>query len=78
MGKQPPPRDALIPDGEVVETVEAIEKKKKSKDEKPMASVGETLSFIFACGPKIKAIFILGCISGIGNGEFICGSSRER
>lgn len=66
------PRDALVPDGElVVDTIEAIEKQKKDKKKKkeePMASVTETMSFVFACGPRIRFIFILGCIAGIGNG----------
>ena len=67
MGRQPTPRDALVQEDEVLGTVEKIKKGKKKKEE-PMASVSETMSFIFACGPKIRFVFILGCISGIGNG----------
>lgn len=66
---QPAPRDALMPEGEVVETIETIEKaKKEKKKEEAMASVSETLSFVFQCGPKIKFTFFCGCFFGILNG----------
>jgi ATP-binding cassette, subfamily B (MDR/TAP), member 1 len=34
----------------------------------PQASVGETLSFVFECGPKMTWIFFAGVLGGIGNG----------
>ena len=64
--QQPAPRDALMPEGEVVETIE--KSKKEKKKEEPMASVSETFSFVFACGPKVQVIFVIGCIAGILNG----------
>jgi ATP-binding cassette subfamily B (MDR/TAP) protein 1 len=38
------------------------------KNQKPMASMSETLSFVFQCGPKVQYIFIIGCIGGFLNG----------
>jgi ATP-binding cassette, subfamily B (MDR/TAP), member 1 len=32
------------------------------------ATIGETLSFVFECGPKLTYIFIAGVLGGIGNG----------
>jgi ATP-binding cassette subfamily B (MDR/TAP) protein 1 len=40
---------------------------KKKKDE-AMASVSETMSFVFGCGFKVRFIFVLGCIAAFGNG----------
>jgi ATP-binding cassette, subfamily B (MDR/TAP), member 1 len=34
----------------------------------PQATVGETLSFVFECGPKMTWIFFAGVIGGIANG----------
>lgn len=71
MNRQPAPRDVLVPEDELFETVENIEKKKKEKKEKkqePMATVGETLSFVFACGPMVTFTFFMGCFAGICNG----------
>jgi len=34
----------------------------KKKANKPMASMSETLSFAFQCGPRVTWIFVLGCI----------------
>lgn len=39
----------------------------KKKDD-PMASVGETMSFVFGCGFRIRCIFVMGCIAAFGNG----------
>lgn len=66
--QQPAPKDALVPEDEVIETIETIEKRKKEKKTEPMASVGETLSFVFSCGPRVKFAFFLGCFAGICNG----------
>jgi ATP-binding cassette subfamily B (MDR/TAP) protein 1 len=43
-------------------------KTKKKKEVKPMASLGETLSFVFECGPRLKFLFALGMTGGILNG----------
>lgn len=41
---------------------------KEKKKAKPMASMSETLSFVFQCGPRVTWIFVLGCIGGLLNG----------
>ena len=41
---------------------------RKKKDEKKMASIGETLSFVMGCGPRVKFLFALGLFAGILNG----------
>ena len=33
-----------------------------------MASVGDTFSFVFECGFKVRCIFVIGCIAAFGNG----------
>jgi ATP-binding cassette subfamily B (MDR/TAP) protein 1 len=43
-------------------------KGKKKKETKPMASVSETMQFVFGCGPKVKWLFTLGFIGAILNG----------
>jgi ATP-binding cassette, subfamily B (MDR/TAP), member 1 len=45
-------------------------KKKKGapKKQQQQASMGETLSFVFECGPKITLIFFAGVIGGVLNG----------
>ena len=43
-------------------------KEGKGKESKPQASVTETLAFAFQCGPKVRALFALGCFSGVLNG----------
>jgi ATP-binding cassette subfamily B (MDR/TAP) protein 1 len=40
---------------------------KKKKDDQ-MASVSETMSFVFACGFRVRLFFVVGCIAGFGNG----------
>ena len=50
---------------------EASQNEAKNKEEKkdaPMASVGETMSFIFQCDWKVKSLFFFGCLAAIGNG----------
>ena len=42
--------------------------KKTKKKPNATASVGETLSFVWGCGPKTSALFCLGILGGIGNG----------
>jgi ATP-binding cassette, subfamily B (MDR/TAP), member 1 len=32
------------------------------------ASIGDTLTFVFECGPKVTTLFALGCLGGILNG----------
>jgi ATP-binding cassette subfamily B (MDR/TAP) protein 1 len=39
----------------------------KKKDD-PMASVSETMSFVFGCGSKVRLFFVFGCIAAFGNG----------
>jgi ATP-binding cassette, subfamily B (MDR/TAP), member 1 len=34
----------------------------------PQVTMGETLSFIFDCGPRITLLFVIGVIGGIANG----------
>jgi ATP-binding cassette subfamily B (MDR/TAP) protein 1 len=41
---------------------------KKIPKPKVQASVGETMSFVFGCGPKTTALWCLGFLGGIGNG----------
>jgi ATP-binding cassette, subfamily B (MDR/TAP), member 1 len=43
-------------------------KKDKTTAALPQASVGETLSFVFECGPKMSWIFFAGILGGIANG----------
>lgn len=43
-------------------------KDSKKKDAKPMASVGETLGFVFELGGKMQSVFFLGIFAGIANG----------
>jgi ATP-binding cassette subfamily B (MDR/TAP) protein 1 len=40
----------------------------KEKKDDPMASVGDVMSFVFACGFKIRCFFVMGCIAAFGNG----------
>lgn len=42
--------------------------KKKKEAPKPQASMGETLDFVFQCGPRITWIFFVGCLGGFLNG----------
>lgn len=51
--------------GSVASGDDAAAKKKKAK---PMASIWETLNFIFECGFRIRFLFVIGTISAIGNG----------
>ncbi|CAB9525108.1 Leptomycin B resistance protein pmd1 [Seminavis robusta] len=44
------------------------DKKKKKKTPKPSASASETLSFVFACGPNVTVLFLLGVLGGMCNG----------
>jgi ATP-binding cassette subfamily B (MDR/TAP) protein 1 len=41
---------------------------KKAKTTKPEATLGETFSFVFGCGAKVKLLFVLGVIGAILNG----------
>ncbi|KAL7567824.1 hypothetical protein ACA910_000571 [Epithemia clementina (nom. ined.)] len=41
---------------------------KKKPQEKKMASISETLSFVFGCGIRVKLLFAVGVIAGILNG----------
>lgn len=43
-------------------------KAKAKKDEKPMATVGETLDFAFQCGITVKILFCLGFVGAFLNG----------
>ena len=43
-------------------------KKKKTAAPKPMASVSETMQFVWHCGPRIQVIFFVGALAGIANG----------
>ena len=43
-------------------------KKKKKKGPQPMASLSDTMSFVFACGPRMKLLFALGMVGGLANG----------
>jgi ATP-binding cassette subfamily B (MDR/TAP) protein 1 len=43
-------------------------KKKTPKVKQDIASIGETLSFVFDCGIRTKILFAVGVIGGIGNG----------
>jgi ATP-binding cassette, subfamily B (MDR/TAP), member 1 len=42
--------------------------KKKKKKPPLMASIGETLSFVWECGPRIQMLFVLGVVGGLANG----------
>jgi ATP-binding cassette subfamily B (MDR/TAP) protein 1 len=44
------------------------EAKPKAKTIKPEATLGETFSFVFGCGAKVKLLFALGVVGGILNG----------
>lgn len=46
----------------------ADKKKKKKKEKKQMASLGETLSFVFECGGMVQFLFFTGVLAGILNG----------
>ena len=46
----------------------AANKKDKATTPKPMASVSETMSFVWACGTRIQLIFALGALAGVANG----------
>ena len=46
----------------------ALAKKDATSTAPPQATIGETLSFVFDCGPKLTWIFFIGVIGGIGNG----------
>lgn len=39
-----------------------------NKKAKPMASLGETLAFVFQCGSRIQFLFIIGFCAGVLNG----------
>ena len=41
---------------------------KKKKEAAPQASMAETLDFAFQCGPRVKCLFLIGCITGVLNG----------
>jgi ATP-binding cassette, subfamily B (MDR/TAP), member 1 len=43
-------------------------KKKKKTKPQPMASMGETMSFIWECGPRIQVLFVVGVLGGLANG----------
>jgi ATP-binding cassette, subfamily B (MDR/TAP), member 1 len=43
-------------------------KKQDIVDAIPQATMGETLSFVFECGPKMTWIFVAGVIGGVANG----------
>lgn len=49
------------------QSVHSSEEKKK-KEAKQKASIGETLEFVWACGPRVRFIFFLGFVGGIANG----------
>lgn len=42
--------------------------KKKKKEKKPMASMSETLGFVFDCGGSVRLLFGAGFLAGILNG----------
>ena len=42
--------------------------KKAKAAPKPMASVGETMSFVWQCGTRIQLVFAVGVVAGIANG----------
>ena len=42
--------------------------KKNAKIALPQATIGETLSFVFECGPKMSWIFFAGILGAIANG----------
>ena len=46
----------------------SVGKKETTTVALPQATVGETLSFVFECGPKMTWIFFAGVLGGIGNG----------
>ena len=47
---------------------EKKDKKKMKEKPKPMATVGEVFSFMWALGPANRLIFFIGCLAGVGNG----------
>jgi ATP-binding cassette subfamily B (MDR/TAP) protein 1 len=49
-------------------TSDEDKKKKKQKEARPMASLSETLAFVFQCGPRVQFLFVLGSIGGFFNG----------
>jgi ATP-binding cassette, subfamily B (MDR/TAP), member 1 len=52
----------------IAESMDSSNDKKKNDAPKPQASFGETLSFVFECGPRITLIFCTGVTGGILNG----------
>jgi len=42
--------------------------KKKKKASEPMASVSDVLGFVWSLGTRVRALFVVGCIAGVGNG----------
>ena len=42
--------------------------KKKKKQPQEMASISDTMSFVWACGPKVRILWCLGFLGGIANG----------
>lgn len=44
------------------------EKGSSKEKDKQLASIGQTLSFVWGCGPLVQFLFVLGFIAGIVNG----------
>ena len=55
-------------DGKALPPAITADDEKKVVKPKVQASVGETMSFVFGCGPKTTMLWCLGFLGGIGNG----------